>query len=43
MEKDARNKLLRKVPTRKLVASIKRDLRRTIREAKGAPKSNKVK
>jgi hypothetical protein len=40
MEKDARNKLLKKVPTRKLVASIKRDLRQAIRSA---PKSNKSK
>jgi hypothetical protein len=40
MEKDARNKLLKKVPTRKLVASIKRDLRRVINSA---PKPNKLK
>jgi hypothetical protein len=41
MEKDARSKLLAKVPTRKLVASIKKDLRRTIREAKAASKYSK--
>jgi len=41
MEKDARNKLLRKVPTRKLVASIKKDLRRSIREAKATSKPDK--
>ena len=41
MEKDARNKLLRKVPTRKLVASIKKDIRRSIREAKETFKSDK--
>jgi hypothetical protein len=40
MEKDARNKLLKKVPTRKLVASIKRDLRKTI---KAGSKSGKAK
>jgi hypothetical protein len=33
MEKDNRNKLLKKVPTRKLVASIKKDIRRSIRAA----------
>jgi hypothetical protein len=36
-----RRKLLKKVPTRKLLASIKKDLRRTIREAKLAPKAGK--
>jgi hypothetical protein len=30
MAKDNRNKLLKKVPTRKLLASIKLDIRRTI-------------
>lgn len=40
MEK-GRRKLLKKVPTRKLLASIKRDLRREIREAKGSSKPNK--
>jgi len=41
MEKDARNKLLKKMPTRKLVASIKRDLRRAVREGKAKSKSGK--
>ena len=41
MEKDARNKLLQKVPTRKLLASVKRDLRKAIRGAKATSKSNK--
>lgn len=31
--KDNRNKLLKKVPTRKLLASIKLDIRRTIQAA----------
>jgi hypothetical protein len=40
MERDARNKLLKQVPTRKLLASVKKDIRRTIRAAaaKSKPK-----
>lgn len=33
MEKDNRNKLLKKVTTRKLLASIKQDIRREMRPA----------
>lgn len=39
MEK-GRKKILKKVPTRKLIESIKQDLRKTIKEAK-APKKTK--
>ena len=37
MEK-GRRKLLEKMPTRKLMASIKRDLRHAIREGQAKPK-----
>ena len=40
MEK-GRRKLLKKVPTRTLLASIKKDLRREIRQAKATSKPNK--
>lgn len=33
-----RKKLLKQVPTRKLLASIKKDIRRTIRESASAAK-----
>jgi len=36
MEKDKRNKLLKNVPTRKLVASIKEDIRRSVKAARAA-------
>ncbi len=38
MEKDNRRKLLKKVATRKLLASIKRDIRRTVRAVAFGPK-----
>ena len=40
MEK-GRKRMLEKVPTRKLVASIKRDLRQTLRAAAAASKPKK--
>lgn len=40
MEK-GRKRMLEKVPTRKLLASIKRDLRHAIREASAASKPKK--
>jgi hypothetical protein len=36
MEKDKRNKLLKDVPMRKLVASIKADIRHTVKAARAA-------
>lgn len=41
MERDNRDKLLKKVPTRKLLASIKRDIHRAIRASAGAKKPTK--
>ncbi len=41
MEKDHRRKLLKNVPTRKLLASIKRDIRQTIRTSAASGKSKK--
>jgi hypothetical protein len=35
---EGRKKLLKQVPTRKLLASIKKDLRQTIRKAEAAAK-----
>lgn len=40
MEK-ARRELLKQVPTRKLLASIKKDIRKTIRASAAAGKSKK--
>ena len=40
MEK-GRQELLKKVPMRKLVASIKQDMRKMVREAKAASKPKK--
>jgi hypothetical protein len=40
MEK-GRRELLKKVPTRKLLAAIKKDIRQTLREAKMAGKPKK--
>jgi hypothetical protein len=41
MEKDHRDRLLKRVPTRKLLASIKKDLRRVIRASASASKPKK--
>jgi hypothetical protein len=41
MQKDARRKLLKKVPTRKLLASIRKDLKREIRAAAAASRKPK--
>ena len=41
MEKDKRNKLLKRVPTRKLLASIKKDIQRTIRATSAAKPKRK--
>jgi hypothetical protein len=35
---EARKRMLKKVPTRKLLASIKKDLRQTIREVSASAK-----
>jgi hypothetical protein len=40
MEK-GRSELLKRVPTRKLLAAIKKDIRQTLREAKAADKPKK--
>jgi hypothetical protein len=41
MEKDSRRKLLKKVPTRTLLASIKRDIRRTLKASASAKPKKK--
>jgi len=38
---EGRKKLLKRVPTRKLLASIKKDIRQTIRESAAAAKPKK--
>jgi len=38
---EGRKKLLKKVPTRKLLASIKKDMRKLERESQAAAKSKK--
>jgi hypothetical protein len=43
MDEKAKREALRKVPTRKLLASIKRDLRRARAAAPSAPKPKKPK